>query len=90
MEPFFVQGHLPGLLAIALLVIYVLVKDIVVPLLRSRRTNNNPYPGHAAYAALDALVEEHHQEQLRINTRFEQNFRRLHERIDKLSERKTA
>lgn len=77
--------NLAGLLALTL---YIVIKDVVVPLMR-RRNHRNANPGTSTseldreFSAFRAEVRAQREEQLRVNEGFKDNIRRLFERLDK-------
>jgi len=80
MEPF------GGALSLALIILYILVKDVTVPLLRRFNNRRNPPPANkdflAELEAFKARTEARFEEQQRTNERLEANVRRIFERLD--------
>ena len=82
--------NLAGLLA---LVLYIVVKDALIPLMR-RRNHKNGNPGISLgqlsekFSAFPGAVRAPHDEQLRVNERLEGNIGRIFERLDERVSRK--
>jgi len=83
-----------GLLAVMALVVYMLVKDVVIPLVRrrNRNRNGNGNPGKryaspcpcAEIIALTAKVDAQHEEYLRSHERVERNIKTIFDRMEEI------
>jgi len=76
---------------LVLIVLYILIKDVTVPLIRrlqtGRNMRNNGNPGTSSSGELHVFMAESQarwDEQRRTNERFEGNLRRVFERLDAL------
>ena len=83
-----------GLLAVLALVCYMLVKDVVIPLVRRRNgnRNGNGNPGKryatpcpcAEIIALTAKVDAQHEEYLRAHERMDRNIGTIFNRMEEI------
>jgi len=81
------ENQIPNVAAILLLVLYILVKDLLFPLV-IRRGNGKNNPGHVnkeSFAEFKGRVDTLWEGQEKTNERFESNIRRIFERLDDLA-----
>jgi len=87
------ENQILGLLSLALLILYAVVKDIAVPLLRRRNARNahdrNPNPVGESLAELKADLrgfrekeDVRWEEQQKKNERYEKHFGQIFARLD--------
>ena len=81
------ENHIPNVAAILLLLLYILVKDLVFPLLiRHRNQKNNPgHVSQADFREFKSRMDTVWENQEKTNERFESNIRRIFERLDELA-----
>jgi hypothetical protein len=75
-----------GAVSLVLLILYLVIKDITIPLLRRRQnsdhSSNNPSGSSGELKAVTAKYDAQWDEQRRVNDRVDKNITRIFERLD--------